>query len=502
MCVILHRLKGNNISEKHLLKAKDFNPDGFGIMYVENNKVLFEKGFIKDNELLDKIKELGDREFVLHFRIKTHGKIDKNNCHPFPVGNGVYMMHNGQLFIKTPNKDKSDTFHFADYLKKHRFDINNKQHLNSIEKTQCSHKVYKNRLVFMSNKKVVRLGDWSMLDGNYWSNLRWKEENLIGFYNDWFSRGSNTSNYRYHDYDYEEEFFDTFVKCVRCKDHIAMNKCFWSAKAGGYLCKGDCNFAEEKHIVNIPENDYENCQNCGKSKNDLVDNICGDCEDRFVIQTKKCWQCQKNKSLQVFDSKVELCNDCIRDNNITYGRDYVPCTKCNLHKPIEDSSYCLKCSAEEDTVVIEDDNFIECPQCYGYDSSDNFNCGFCNNTKVAVKCQTCQGEGSTGKFREKYCDDCCGVGCFPFKEEDKDDEEVRKYNFTFKFPTNQYKNTDISLIKHKINSSGIDILKNEGTFLDKKENVFRMKFLVLSTPSCLDMFLQENKNLQFSYRKS
>ena len=124
MCVILHRLKGNNISEKHLLKAKDFNPDGFGIMYVDNNKVLFEKGFIKDNELLDKIKELGDREFVLHFRIKTHGKIDKNNCHPFPVGNDVYMMHNGQLFIKTPNKDKSDTFHFADYLKKHRFNIN------------------------------------------------------------------------------------------------------------------------------------------------------------------------------------------------------------------------------------------------------------------------------------------------------------------------------------------------------------------------------------------
>jgi hypothetical protein len=64
------------------------------------------------------------RECVVHWRMKTHGLIDYENCHPYTVfGEGSPMpmsiMHNGVLYTgNAKDRNKSDTWHYVeDYLK-------------------------------------------------------------------------------------------------------------------------------------------------------------------------------------------------------------------------------------------------------------------------------------------------------------------------------------------------------------------------------------------------
>lgn len=317
MCVILHRLQGNKVSKEEIVAAMDFNPDGYGIMYVEGNKVVHHKGFISEKELLEKIDSLGDKEFVLHFRIKTHGKIDVNNCHPFHVGNGAYMMHNGQLFIKTPNKNKSDTYHYADLLTKCRFDTNNQKHINEVEKQQCKDKTFKNRLVFMTPKKVIRLGDWSMLGGNYWSNLRWKpSKEKIGF-NNWNYEWYQNHNYRDNFDLYDDDCRDTQVRCSRCQKYVPLNTVKWSDSR--YTCNNVCVQTNITTTATSLLGNYDQCKNCSRETHisDLEDGVCADCENYFAsLSSSKCPQCKKGKSPIYFDYKAGLCNSCVTDNNI------------------------------------------------------------------------------------------------------------------------------------------------------------------------------------------
>lgn len=99
----------------------NYNSDGLGIMYHTTKGVKVIKLLPKSaEETRHAIEALptDDRQVACHWRMKTHGLIDKENCHPYPIGHGAHMMHNGVLH--TGNKKdttKSDTWHFAkDYL--------------------------------------------------------------------------------------------------------------------------------------------------------------------------------------------------------------------------------------------------------------------------------------------------------------------------------------------------------------------------------------------------
>ncbi len=101
------------------------NPDGFGVMMPT------DKGGVHVHRIMPEsaddckkvIDKYGDRPMGIHFRLATHGEVDKSQCHPFPVltpkthGRSIYLMHNGIL----PNalefdKTKSDTWHFVEYV--------------------------------------------------------------------------------------------------------------------------------------------------------------------------------------------------------------------------------------------------------------------------------------------------------------------------------------------------------------------------------------------------
>lgn len=99
----------------------DHNSDGLGVMYHTTNGMKVVKALPRSaaeaRAVIEKLPT-DDRQVALHWRMRTHGHIDKENCHPYPIGHGAYLMHNGVL--KTGNAGdttKSDTWHFArDYL--------------------------------------------------------------------------------------------------------------------------------------------------------------------------------------------------------------------------------------------------------------------------------------------------------------------------------------------------------------------------------------------------
>ena len=107
------------------------NPDGAGIAWPTNNGGQFIKGLDDYEDMLTVFKSAPrDVPVVVHFRIGTHGLIDKLNTHPFVIsgsgrdadklaGTGACLMvHNGIIHQMPYSKVKSDTRLLADRLLK------------------------------------------------------------------------------------------------------------------------------------------------------------------------------------------------------------------------------------------------------------------------------------------------------------------------------------------------------------------------------------------------
>lgn len=131
MCVIIYAKAGKEIPKKNLEQAFKSNPDGAGFMVQKDKEMpYFEKGFFTFDSFYKAYKSFADKgcyDIAVHMRIKTHGNIDLNNCHPFALRNSPkdvsftegfcesLYMHNGTIqSIDVPrNGEHSDTFEFA-----------------------------------------------------------------------------------------------------------------------------------------------------------------------------------------------------------------------------------------------------------------------------------------------------------------------------------------------------------------------------------------------------
>lgn len=133
MCVIIHLPKNKTISWDQLKRSYDKNPDGYGIMAAIDGKMTVMRSmgsFAKFREDWKNIPRNVER--AIHFRIKTHGDITLDNCHPFQLTGEhiqgrdgevlepyaypeIWMMHNGIIKTLELDKQKSDTYHFAHF---------------------------------------------------------------------------------------------------------------------------------------------------------------------------------------------------------------------------------------------------------------------------------------------------------------------------------------------------------------------------------------------------
>ena len=98
------------------------NADGIGLMFADKGELVIRKALPKDAaEARQFIEAMPDdeRQVALHWRWRTHGAINLEQCHPYSITQDVAMMHNGILHTgNAADVSKSDTWHFIeDYLK-------------------------------------------------------------------------------------------------------------------------------------------------------------------------------------------------------------------------------------------------------------------------------------------------------------------------------------------------------------------------------------------------
>jgi len=120
MCIAIYKPEDMLLSEETITNSWNNNPDGAGFMYVQDNKVVIEKGFMTLPAFLEAYTPHKDKQMALHFRIATHGKVNAANTHPFQVSDTLGVIHNGVMSNVKCNIDKnmSDTWHFVEHIMK------------------------------------------------------------------------------------------------------------------------------------------------------------------------------------------------------------------------------------------------------------------------------------------------------------------------------------------------------------------------------------------------
>jgi hypothetical protein len=155
MCLIVACDKEIPLNLEFIADVIKKNDDGFGMMWVQDGAIkTFKMLNPKPQEVFNKVQEVNQYEPYLHFRMRTHGNTDLNNCHPYDCGNSIYLMHNGVLSHgNNADKTLSDTWHFINDILKPLFAQCKNPHellrspvFNSIIKHYIG---YSNRLVFM-----------------------------------------------------------------------------------------------------------------------------------------------------------------------------------------------------------------------------------------------------------------------------------------------------------------------------------------------------------------
>lgn len=187
MCTLVVKEKGTKrIDNEALYNCFINNPDGAGLAYCIDNKVIIEKGYMKYDSFIELYNDLMDYDetmpMLLHFRIATHGGVSKGNCHPFPVSNNYAdmqktknivkyaMAHNG-IFHSMPHvKGYSDTMVFNhDVIYPLYKYMPLQYHKTFID--PIIEESYSKIAILSSNGDIIRYGEFiNYDDGIYFSN--------------------------------------------------------------------------------------------------------------------------------------------------------------------------------------------------------------------------------------------------------------------------------------------------------------------------------------------
>lgn len=119
MCVAILQKVGVRIDPQKLDEGAYMNKDGAGYSFWNPNteKVEIRRALkwedIRGMFIRDVDEFGGVSPFTIHFRIKSHGLICKENCHPFRMKDGGSFIHNGVIFIPDIPEEQSDTRWFV-----------------------------------------------------------------------------------------------------------------------------------------------------------------------------------------------------------------------------------------------------------------------------------------------------------------------------------------------------------------------------------------------------
>lgn len=239
MCLLTFAPAGVQLDAERLYQASLNNPHGFGFAVRTPQGIVRSRGMnferVYDNYVATLSKYHGDSMF--HHRYATHGSTNKQNCHPFYVGDDkdTLLGHNGVIPIEIPKGDlRSDTRYFSEVLMPRDGGVamlDDPEYITYLEKA-----IGYSKLVIMTNNPVAKkdfyivnedLGDWD--SDAWWSNTSYKkpEPRVYKYTTASFSARSYTPLDDYDDF--------TFVlPCPLCDVDIVVNE------ATGETCCPSC----------------------------------------------------------------------------------------------------------------------------------------------------------------------------------------------------------------------------------------------------------------------
>lgn len=229
MCIAIYSPIGTNIPcEEYLKTSFENNPHGAGFAYnTRHNDVQIEKGFMKWEDFKKAINRanaknaLKDRGVLIHFRIQTHGGINPECCHPFPlvadeaamkkknIKTNYAVIHNGIISLtgsEAYRREKmSDTMVFIEkYLSKI---ATNKKWFNNKSNFELIGDLIDSKMAILNGYGKIHStnGFTKDSDGNWYSNQTYKEPrykkttsnynyNGYGSYDNWYGWGRNYEN--------------------------------------------------------------------------------------------------------------------------------------------------------------------------------------------------------------------------------------------------------------------------------------------------------------------
>lgn len=209
MCIIAYKPVGEKFpSSKKFHAMFENNPDGCGFMYADGDAVVIRKGFMEYSDFkraYNSIKDRRDLAVVFHFRIATHGGINKAMCQPFPLSAktkklkaletraAVGVAHNGIISMTDDARDISDT---ALFIKKYMPRITRDGTVFDAAALDIIETCIDSRMVILekSGDAHVLGKGWKLVNGVWYSNTSYETRRKPTFYT------SKSSGYSYSPY--------------------------------------------------------------------------------------------------------------------------------------------------------------------------------------------------------------------------------------------------------------------------------------------------------------
>lgn len=207
MCIIIAKRKNGRIpTESELKYAFEYNNDGGGFMYVDNGKVVIDKGYMKYNDFIKHYKKLlikynnfVGKSLVIHCRIGTSGNNTKGNTHPYTISDSIKtlkktnlksdigIVHNGIIRSYETTGNHNDT---QEFIMKYLYPIysNYKDFYKNKYITSGIEEITNSKFVILDTKdNIYKIGDFIEDKGLYFSNNSYLPPSYnYGFYGKYY----------------------------------------------------------------------------------------------------------------------------------------------------------------------------------------------------------------------------------------------------------------------------------------------------------------------------
>ena len=207
MCVIVFKPADvEPVSEEILKQCWDRNDDGAGyaVYLADSNKWRVRKGFMKWKHFIKAFRRervTKEQSYVCHFRIKSAGKIDAGNTHPFIICDDYDKMrklsyttdqpvlfHNGTC--GKADGDASDTMNYIKHYISPLIPYTNDEKIKQLFSNllQDTH----DKWLLVHNNTITRYNKFEEHEGAFFSNLHWKPYVVTTMYreNNYYGTGN------------------------------------------------------------------------------------------------------------------------------------------------------------------------------------------------------------------------------------------------------------------------------------------------------------------------